>query len=191
MSDIDERLLPYVQKHRPIHRRRGQSDTQGPFGVRPYGRPVLPGHLRSAMSNTGLGIVYEVLKPHRWRRSRENLCPVARCRGGHAEKRDTALLVGVEGCRSRLRCPRLQPDHELCYTNVLNMLDLAGLKVRSAERSDSDPIVIAGGGMANCCEPLATSWTFLSWAKARKHPWNLSGCSKRQRPWQGQERNAP
>jgi len=45
--------------------------------------------------------------------------------------------------------------NELCYTNVLNMLDLAGLKVRCAERSEIDPLVIAGGGMANCCEPMA------------------------------------
>ena len=44
---------------------------------------------------------------------------------------------------------------ELCYTNVLNMLDLAGLKVRSALRDENDPIVIAGGGMSNCCEPIA------------------------------------
>jgi len=45
--------------------------------------------------------------------------------------------------------------NELCYTNVLNMLDLAGLSVRSADRSETDPLVIAGGGMANCCEPMA------------------------------------
>lgn len=44
---------------------------------------------------------------------------------------------------------------ELCYTNVLNMLDLAGLRLRSTDRAGSDPIVIAGGGMTNCCEPLA------------------------------------
>ncbi len=45
--------------------------------------------------------------------------------------------------------------NELCSTNVLNMLDLAGLAVRSADRNEGDPLVIAGGGMANCCEPIA------------------------------------
>ncbi|MHC4727594.1 MAG: TIGR03960 family B12-binding radical SAM protein, partial [Planctomycetota bacterium] len=44
---------------------------------------------------------------------------------------------------------------ELCYTNVLNMLDLGGIDVRSCNRSEDDPLVIAGGSMANCCEPLA------------------------------------
>lgn len=45
--------------------------------------------------------------------------------------------------------------NELCYTNVLNMLDLAGLKIRSCDRSEDDPLIIAGGVMANCCEPIA------------------------------------
>lgn len=45
--------------------------------------------------------------------------------------------------------------NELCYTNVLNMLDLAGLPLRSADRTDDHPLIIAGGGMSNCCEPIA------------------------------------
>jgi len=45
--------------------------------------------------------------------------------------------------------------NELCYTNVLNMLDLGGINIRSADREQNDPIIIAGGGMANCCEPMA------------------------------------
>jgi radical SAM superfamily enzyme YgiQ (UPF0313 family) len=44
---------------------------------------------------------------------------------------------------------------ELCYTNVLNMLDLGNIEVRSRNRSKYDPLIIAGGSMANCCEPLA------------------------------------
>lgn len=44
---------------------------------------------------------------------------------------------------------------ELCYTNVLNMLDLAGLSIRSSDRRPDDPIVIAGGGMAQAAEPMA------------------------------------
>lgn len=35
--------------------------------------------------------------------------------------------------------------YEMSYTNVLNMLDLAGLPVRSADRNDLSPIVIFGG----------------------------------------------
>jgi len=45
--------------------------------------------------------------------------------------------------------------YELSYTNVLNMLDLAGVAVRSSDRGEDAPLVIAGGV---CCfnpEPLA------------------------------------
>jgi radical SAM family uncharacterized protein len=45
--------------------------------------------------------------------------------------------------------------YELCYTNVLNMLDLAQIPVLTAERDDSYPLVIAGG---SCClnpEPMS------------------------------------
>jgi radical SAM family uncharacterized protein len=45
--------------------------------------------------------------------------------------------------------------NELCYTNVLNMLDLGGIRVRSCERKESDPLIVAGGGMLNGCEPIA------------------------------------
>ncbi len=46
-------------------------------------------------------------------------------------------------------------SNELCYTNMLNILDLAGLKTRTRNRNENDPIVIAGGGMSNNCEPIA------------------------------------
>lgn len=45
--------------------------------------------------------------------------------------------------------------HELCYTNVLYMLDLAGLPFRATDRGDDAPLVIAGGGCAFNAEPVA------------------------------------
>lgn len=44
---------------------------------------------------------------------------------------------------------------ELVYTNVLNMVDLAGVPVRVADRGPGDPLVIAGGHAAFNPEPLA------------------------------------
>lgn len=44
---------------------------------------------------------------------------------------------------------------ELTYTNVLNCIDLAGLPVRSSQRSPADAVVIAGGHGAFNPEPLA------------------------------------
>jgi len=45
--------------------------------------------------------------------------------------------------------------YELGYTNVLNMLDLAGIPVLASERDDSHPLVIAGGTCALNPEPMS------------------------------------
>src|ERR1700716_1572426 len=44
---------------------------------------------------------------------------------------------------------------ELVFTNVLNCIDLAGVPVRTAWRSDTDPLVAAGGHCTFNPEPLA------------------------------------
>ncbi len=44
--------------------------------------------------------------------------------------------------------------YETLYTNALNILDLASIPVRSAERDESHPIVIAGGHSATNPEPM-------------------------------------
>ncbi len=44
---------------------------------------------------------------------------------------------------------------ELVYTNVLNLIDLAGVPVRAADRTGEDPLVMAGGHCAFNPEPLA------------------------------------
>lgn len=43
---------------------------------------------------------------------------------------------------------------ELTYTNVLTMLDLGGIPLRAADRSEDDPLIIAGGPTATHPEPL-------------------------------------
>ena len=48
--------------------------------------------------------------------------------------------------------------HELCFTNVLYMLELSGIPLRAADRGDDLfrwPLIVAGGGCAIASEPLA------------------------------------
>jgi len=45
--------------------------------------------------------------------------------------------------------------YELSYTNVLNMLDLAGIPLRCEDRGEDDPLVIAGGSSCFNPEPMA------------------------------------
>lgn len=46
-------------------------------------------------------------------------------------------------------------QYELCYTNVLNMLDLAGVPIWSKDRTELTPIVCVGGPCACNPEPIA------------------------------------
>ena len=46
-------------------------------------------------------------------------------------------------------------QYELSYTNVLYMLDLAGVPLRAKDRDENAPIVVAGGPCACNAEPLA------------------------------------
>ena len=46
-------------------------------------------------------------------------------------------------------------NSELCYTNVLNVLDLAQIPIRTDQRTQAHPLIVAGGLTANCAEPIA------------------------------------
>ncbi|KEI96289.1 TIGR03960 family B12-binding radical SAM protein [Clostridium botulinum] len=45
-------------------------------------------------------------------------------------------------------------QYEMSYTNILNMLDLAGVTIRASKRGEEEPIVMCGGPCAYNPEPL-------------------------------------
>ena len=51
-------------------------------------------------------------------------------------------------------------QYELSYTNILNMLDLGGVPVLAADRTEEDPLVIVGGPCVYNPEPLADFFDF-------------------------------
>jgi len=46
-------------------------------------------------------------------------------------------------------------SYEMVYTNMLNMLDMAGIPIKSEDRDDSHPLVFAGGPAVYNPEPIA------------------------------------
>jgi radical SAM family uncharacterized protein/radical SAM-linked protein len=46
-------------------------------------------------------------------------------------------------------------QYELTFTNLLTMLDMGGVPIRTLDRADDDPLVIAGGPVVFNAEPLA------------------------------------
>ena len=46
-------------------------------------------------------------------------------------------------------------QYEMCYTNILNMLDMSGIPIYAKDRGEDDPIIVCGGSCAYNPEPLA------------------------------------
>lgn len=46
-------------------------------------------------------------------------------------------------------------QYEMCYTNILQVLDLSGIPLLASERGEDDPIVIGGGPCSYNPEPIA------------------------------------
>ncbi len=53
-------------------------------------------------------------------------------------------------------------QYELCYSNVLNMLDIAKIPLLSNERREHDPIILGGGPCAYNAEPVADFFDIFS-----------------------------
>jgi len=108
-----------------------------------------------AFSHIGLKILYQML-------NRRDDCWAERvyCPWPDMEKRmrDAALpLYTLESLDSvdNFDLIGFSLQHELNYSNILTMLDLAGIPLRSALRSDLHPIIIGGGPGAANPEPVA------------------------------------
>lgn len=108
-----------------------------------------------AMSHTGLGILYDCLNKLDGVAAERVFAPWLDAEEVLREKKIPLFSLESRISLKSFDIVGFSLTNELCYTNVLNMLDLTGMNVRSSNREEGDPLVIAGGGMANCCEPIA------------------------------------
>lgn len=108
-----------------------------------------------AMSYTGLAIIYDILNKFDDVAAERAFAPWLDAEKILRQKNIPLFTLESKASLKSFDVIGFSLTNELCYTNVLNMIDLAGLNVRSRLRSEDDPLIIAGGGMANCCEPLA------------------------------------
>jgi radical SAM family uncharacterized protein/radical SAM-linked protein len=67
------------------------------------------------------------------------------------------LLVSLESARplADFDVVGFSLQFELTYTNILAMLELGGIPLRSEHRADDDPLIVAGGPVATHMEPMA------------------------------------
>jgi len=107
------------------------------------------------MSNLGLQILYDLVNRRDDALADRAFAPWPDM---EAELRARGLpLSGLESGRplAQFDIIGFSLQYELNYTNLLNMLDLAGLPLHSRQRTDAHPLVIAGGTGALNPEVLA------------------------------------
>ncbi len=107
------------------------------------------------MSHLGLAVLYHILNEE------DGLC-AERCfapwpdMAARMKERGIPLFTLETGAPLKtFNLVGFSLQQELLYTNVLYMLDLAGIPLLSAERGPEDPIVAAGGSGAYTPEPMA------------------------------------
>ncbi len=107
------------------------------------------------MSNSGIAIIYDVLNSIDGVAAERVFTPWVDAEKVLREKRIPLFSLESKVSLKSFDVVGFSLSSELCYTNVLNMLELGGIDVRSCRRSEDEPLIIAGGSMANCCEPMA------------------------------------
>lgn len=108
-----------------------------------------------AMSHLGLKIIYSVLNARNDTLVERVYAPWVDMEALMREKH--IPLYTLES-----KCPVKDFDvlgftmpFEMCYTNILNMLDLAGIPLLAKDRGEDDPIVVSGGPCVYNAEPVA------------------------------------
>ncbi len=116
---------------------------------------IMPDLYEIGMSHQGLRILYDIL-------NRRDDALAERAFAPWIDMEREMRRAGVPLFALESRRPARDFDvigfslqYELLATNVLNLLDLAGVPLRSADRAPSDPLIAAGGPCTGNPEPLA------------------------------------
>jgi len=152
---LDQQFLPFVR--RPS-RYIGGEINQIKKDLAKCGLTValcFPDVYEIGMSNTGLAIIYDVLNGLDGVAAERVFAPWIDAEKILREKNIALFSLESKASLASFDVIGFSLTNELCYTNMLNILDLAGLEVRSSSREESDPLIVGGGGTANCCEPIA------------------------------------
>ena len=119
---------------------------------------MYPDAYEVGLPNQGVQILYEVLNERDWIVAERtysvwpDMEPVMRTVSTGRSRSSPSTATG--------RCGEfdlfgLSFSTELGYTNMLNALDLAGIPLHAVDRTDDDPVVLAGGHAAFNPEPIA------------------------------------
>ena len=108
-----------------------------------------------AMSYPGLAIIYDILNKMDGVAAERVFAPWIDAEKLLRERNIPLFSLESRAAIKSFDVVGFSLTNELCYTSVLNMLDLGGINIHSAARDKNEPLVIAGGGQTACCEPMA------------------------------------
>ena len=162
MTDLINRILPTVQK--PARYTGGEYNEiiKDPESVRVNVAFCFPDTYEIGMSNVGMRILYGVMNEMNGVWCQRVFAPWGDMED--AMRRHDLPLWALES-RKPVRdfdMIAFTIGYEMCYTNILNMLSLAKVPLRSSERKGLKNIVFAGGVCAYNPEPLADYIDFFS-----------------------------
>jgi radical SAM family uncharacterized protein len=106
-------------------------------------------------SNLGLAILYDLLNRHAEYAAERVYTPWPDMEAAMRESGTTLWSLETRHAIRDFDAIGFSLSYEMDYTNILTMLDLAGIPIQACDRIDGDPIVIAGGSGAFNPEPMA------------------------------------
>ncbi len=132
-----------------------QSVRKDPASVEVRVAMAFPDVYDIGMSHLGTKILYSLLNKHPAIACERAFTPwVDMERELRARKRPLVTLESAEPL-SAFDVVGISLQYEMTFTNVLTLLDLGGIPLRSKDRQESDPLVIGGGPTATHPEPVA------------------------------------
>ena len=105
--------------------------------------------------NQGVAILYEILNEREWILAERTYCVWPDMEARMREARVPQFTLDAHRPVGMFDVLGVSFSTELGYTNLLNLLDLAGMTLHAADRLDHEPIVVAGGHAAFNPEPIA------------------------------------
>ncbi len=116
---------------------------------------VFPDLYEIGMSHQGLQILYHILNGQEEVLGDRCYCPDKDMEA--LLRQENLPLCSLESGRSLLEFDLLgiTLPYELCYTNILTILDLANIPLRAKHRTEGMPIVLGGGSCGLNPEPIA------------------------------------
>ena len=131
------------------------SIKKDPVGVNLRFCLAFPDVYEVGMSHLGIQILYHILNTKKGVACERAFAPWVDMEKVLREKRIPLSSLESSTPLNQFDIVGFSLQYELCFTNVLNMLDLSGIPVFSKDRDDRFPLIIAGGPLTFNPAPVA------------------------------------